>query len=568
MKSYIYKCSFKYLALTLFLAMSSSLFAISFNEPRKVIIPRYSNAVYRNLTVLDEMELEGRAGRTFLLELGKRPTYFWDTDHMFYTYLKSTLNLNTIGYTGGSVEDNDFTIENMRINGPDGGSFYSEKMLIVPGGQVVLSNFLSNLFVNYNDWLKVNLAFVAPSSEYNIYSVTYGHIQGSGLFNNAQKVTDMYVRDIYFNYANNTDLSSGYRNSFKFPSPRAIIYTPDNANYYTKGLATDFEVVSVNSKAKHYFGPWEILNSGKLSSGDPCASVVNQEKKCHYITVSGCASGTCHNHITDYDDTSSLFLCSKEEYKEQDGGPYNPSPEAPYFEPSDICYDYQVVTLQNSMDFNNNGAAYEFKVEEIHRINADNTSKLISQTPKTRTVPNANGNDDGLMKYNGSNWVIANYTGPQNATVNGETLPLGGNPKLIVPTSDASYNPCFYLCNGKLCPDNLLYIRDFTVRTLKGGVDSGSLPNDWPLDDLKQDLRIVNYTIGFCPKRIGNNNYAAFENNFAAVGNDSNVVEGLLIKSGSNWVQSPKVCVRRAVKCDSLSNTNYDRSYQLISTNY
>ena len=547
MKNYFYNYVFKGLALTLFLTISSSLFAIDFDEQRKVIIPKFANAVYRDLTVLNEMTLNAEDSRVFLLELGKRPTYFWDKDHMFYTYLKSTLELENIEYSSSSDYKNIFTVKDMYINGPNGGAFYSEGMFLVPGANVKIANEDSNLFVKYNDDLNVNLHF-ENSVNYNVFSLLFGHKHIAGV--ERTTINEMYIRDLKLT-------SSDGNVVVNFPSTRAIVYQ-DNIQYKIKGSATAFELVSVNTAPKHYFGPWEIINGGKLSSGDPCGEL--PDNACKYTNSQG---GGIKDSIF------SIFGCDK-----VSGSLSGNNDPNTYFNPTDLCYDYQEVTLPNDEKFNNNKASYEFKVEEIYKINADSTAELISQTPKTRKLSN---NDDPMafMKRSGGQWALfTDHLQYQKIIINGKELPLGDNsnknPQMIPAANTSSgENPCFYLCEGKLCDRNILYIRsDYVERTLKGGLNSNDLDNNWPLDDLKQDLHILTYTVGFCPQRIVNNNYAAFENNFDTVGDASKVIDGLLIKNGSNWVDSPKFCVSRRVKCDSLQGPSYGRHYKLLSTDY
>ena len=110
MKKYLFKCVFKCLAIAFLLAIALQSFAINFNESRRVIIPQHANAVYRGLTVLDTAYIYDKTlaynqwdGRYFLIEIGKRPTFFWDRDSMFYLYQQQELTLKKfmVSYEGG-----------------------------------------------------------------------------------------------------------------------------------------------------------------------------------------------------------------------------------------------------------------------------------------------------------------------------------------------------------------------------------------------------------------------------------------------------------------------------------
>ena len=554
MKNYSYKYTFKYLALTLLLAISMPLFAADFAEQRKVIIPQFANAVYKDLTVLDKMilELEENSNRTFLLELGKRPTYFWDSDKMFYLYQNSTLNLRDVVYVPQNTNENVFLIDNMNINGTKGGSFYSEKMVINNGSNIVIRHESSSLLINFTDDFNAKLEVLSPAADIFVYALKYGMISGEAGLNNNLIITSLWARDIQF--SNIDDNNNSY--TVKFPSPRMIVYE-NNGNYYAKGTATKFELASGSRTIapKHYFGPWEVYNSGKLttSSGNPCGSSLphsGDDAACAYSVMRGSQNFR-------YDNINDKFTC--------DAG----DDEA---NPNNACYDYQEINLNDiSQPFNNNIAYYEFKVEEIYQV-SNGTARLISQTPNAMLIASSTSGwqPAPLLKFNTNNWSPNEGLTIPYAVIDGTMKPLISGPKLL--TSVQETNPCFYICNGKPCDNNKLYIREInqtedgkTHRILKGGANSPS--NNWPdFEGEKQELHIFTLTVGFCPKVTAID--SEYEINFTSPVTVSNEIDALLIKSGSNWVQ-PKVCVRRLVKCDSIQNeSGHVRKYTLLSTNY
>ena len=221
MKSYLFKIFYS----ICLLGVSSSLFAISFNESRRVIIPQYANAVYRDLTVLDKMYLETKGDRVFLLELGKRPSYFWNKENRFYLYQKQNLKLNYVVY-GEDGSNNIFGINNMSLSN---GSFFSEKMFFDNNSSITINGSTSNLLANYKNSLYVDLTFGEISDNYEINSWNVKYNSGNPELLREHIIKNFFIRDLSFG-------------SVKFPSPRMMIYNKNNA-FSASGTSTDFTLV-------------------------------------------------------------------------------------------------------------------------------------------------------------------------------------------------------------------------------------------------------------------------------------------------------------------------------------
>ena len=560
-----YKYLLKVLVLALLFATTVPSYAINFDEPRRVIIPQYTNAVYRDLTVLDKMYLNTGKNRTFLLEIGKRPTFFWNKDKMYYLYQAQELNFGSIVYGDSSTNQNVITIGNISLKN---GTFASEGLFFA-GDSIMQINRNSNILVNYKGDLPVNLTLSSNIVNYNIFARNFGYTQGGVVETAKPDIDNAYLRDIKFSGVN-------------FHNPRMMIY--DKGSFYqAKGTAQDFKLVSVsaNKAPEAYYGPWElwgpssdkkgVLYQENPSGGDPCGSTPN---RCYHQNVS-CGRGIdpgpgCNFQAPIYDTDDTEFVCRNKPFDGSTTGNY----DYQIIDCVDYCYDYQVVKVGYGYDealqrnYNNNKSFFEFKVEEVYQVeNNYSVEHLVSQKPKTRVKTNSSGVETDILPISTlsspGNWKILTHTvSSQRVYVDGSSYSIGDHIKAL--SDPTNNNPCFGICEGKLCQNNFMYIRDVTSRELKGGEEAGD--SLWPTQEgPKQHLVIRTYTVGFCPKK--RDDYNNYEDNFDS-GASSGLIEAMLIKNNGNWVY-PKVCLRRKVKCSSLSGkAHYSRHYQPLSTNY
>ena len=569
MKNHLMKGAFKSLVLILLVSISSSLFAISFYEQRKVIIPKYSNAVYRGLGVLDRMywtqpnkfeDLDYKipeGSRLFMLEIGKRPTYFWtegtENDQMFHLFQNVELDLAQAGYRGlkGQV-NNQLNIETMQL---DNGSFYSEGLFLYKDSVVTLKNSTSNLFINYTGDFIIDLEFGTEPKDYQIFAQNIRFWLGQeGLLNTSTKLKELYIRDLFFEYG---------KTGVIFPSRRMMIYK-NGSNYIAQGTAIDFYPSPANiSSTKNYYGEWELHNKSNIcrandSSCDPC---VNRDVRCYKVV----------NNRSVPDRDTSVFECAG---IPEDGisTTYDPGD---YDGGTTFCYDYQVKSLPydtaNTEAFNNNKSSYEFKVEEVYDLNdSTSTATFLSQTPNTIRVASSSSDEiRQLSIYNSSShqWGLNTYFNNNSfrVIINGSPYTFTQGIDVLTDAAQAD-NPCFYLCDGKLCEHNRLYIKNKTQRELK----SADLMHMsyWPAaEGHKQHLVLWTYTLGFCPKINASSERPLYELNYNS-SQHSNFIDALLIKDGDgNWV-APKVCMRRKVMCNKLTGTGYRRTFKLLSTDY
>ena len=445
MKNYFkYK---KYLALTMLLAVSSSLFAVNFNEQRKVIIPQHSNAVYRDLTVLDTMDLSRDGSRTFLLELGKRPTYFWDSSKMFYLFQKQTLRVSdnlTVnkmnlgnstsifkGMRLGTVNLNKSKSKNMH---PDSNDFYPS----------MITDGYSNLIVNYGT--------TSQPTELNVKLVIDNRLSdGTG-----KRVThDLYTYNLETtstgSYGTNLNIDTLRIAKLNvdghiFPSPRSIMYYSETPfpfpphyfeyaagetalpanfqqHYVVKGTAREFELVKANNNnkpVKHYYGPWEPYPKNEAGYG---SSVFIMDLDGSTYPWPGAYPSSddlykIYNYPPYNGDSQYQQAALNESYTHPyvDGYPvcgrgagYQPlQPSENFYYDCDSgffdntfdnvwdhnyksyrpCYEYHATGFAAdpkpaTEDYNNAGD-YEFKVEEIYSVVGSSVT-LISQNPIVRT---------------------------------------------------------------------------------------------------------------------------------------------------------------------------------------
>lgn len=551
MKNYFYKYIVKGLALTMLLAISSSLFAISFNETRTVVIPRYSNAVYRSLNVLDKMffETDNLSNRVFLLELGKRPTYFWDQNKMFYLYQSPTVTLSAVNYNHSTVNQDVLTVDNINLGT---GSFIAKGMFLDLADNPILSINTSDayLFMGYNGIINTEMHFGNNTNQYNVFSNLLGFVEGTCLLDSTNMINGLYVRDLEVG-----------PNLVKFPSPRMMVYQESG---YTRGAGTaaDFALANpdIGKAPQHYYGPWETWGpSGKhgqlTTTLYPCSATgVTTPNRCAKIQVTCSTNKGSTDPIgctmTQTPDTfDQEFICTA-------GKPYEPGTQTSgTFDPPDTCYDYQhVPRISNASPNNNNNASYEFKVEEIYRIHGTQ-AELIAQTPEVRV--DSSNKPVALMKRTGSSWTFNNVGVTSSVIIDGVAYSIGN----FVNTYDT--NPCYTLCNGKLCSSNILYVRGgYTSRELKGGANSAA--NTWPIQEgEQQNLRIHTYTVGFCPQKLNNNDYLNYEVNYQQAS------QAKLLESLTPGGSKLSMCMRRQVQCNKISgDRRYKRSYKLLSTDH
>lgn len=585
MKNYFYRYFLKGLFLALFCVIAAECYAITFDEPRRVIIPKYANAVYRDLTVLDKMYWDtATADKQFLLELGKRPTYFWNKNQMYYLYQAQKLNLDKINYGDSSVNKNVFTIANVTLKN---GSFISEKLFFAKGSLMQV-NRNSNLLINYKGDLLSDLILTENVVNYNVYARIFGYTIGRLTDTKNPRVHDMFLRDVQFN-------------GVKFPSPRLMVYYNTSGSFYqAQGTALNYSLPSISAaKAPHsYYGPWELWGTtnkkGILypssSGSDPCGG--NRPDRCYTQTID-CGRGTdpgpgCLAQQPVYDTDDLIFTCVGKKYDGTTTGNYDHPTGSTNF-CKDYCYDYQVVNIAPNKDnfdapenYNGNKAYYEFRVEETFQYENTPSGKVvhfISQRPKTRVSTNNLGENEKLLAIStmtaAGEWTIVQRDAPlQRFYIDGTQKTVASDPKFIGSTDD---NPCFDLCNGGLCADNVVYIRNVDSRELKGGTDSGD--SLWPEQEgHKQHLIIRTYTLGFCPKAgerttaSNSNYYGKYEDNYGSYGK---LIEAMLIKQGDNWTNA-KVCMRRKVKCNAFVDEggnnvdpkHFNRKYKPLSTDY
>ena len=571
MNNHLCKYVLKCLAIVFLLTMALQSFAISFNESRKVVIPRYTNAVYRDLTVLDTMSLrkiiptgynpnlDPDITNGFLIEIGKRPGLFWNPDGKFYLYHQQQLTIDKTNYSSNDDGSRPFHEGNARIARMilENGTFLSQNMDF--NNASLYKD--SNLFMQYADNYSGRFEFGAYTSTWDIFTKKFGY-RKNRLTNNDTQVTyhidNLYLRDANFN-------------GVKFPSPRLIIIAQDSS-YKAKGTSTDFDLYEmITTSPKNYYGPWDLSGENiSLSPNNACKS------------TNGTRCSKVVNGVAIDDDNDTNFKCAGHT-QDSNSNTYDNYNE---------CYDFNVIKISESsfnspLNYNNNQSSFEFKVEEIFQMYGSSVT-LISQTPKTRvSVNTANSNTREtiipIMTYSSNttgDWSWGVYSVPQEEQANvyvyidGEKKPVAN---IETANNTIKTNPCFYLCDGKLCTENKVYISGWKERELKGG-DSAPATSSWPQGEgFKQHLVIRTYTIGFCPKRLNtgeesNNNYKEYEVNFPQQSSgEQNLIEGRLIKNSSGYWQDGYICIRREVRCNSFEAVNSSHpgyNYKPLTTDY
>lgn len=534
MKNYLIKSILVSLTLIWSLAISSSLYAISFNESRKVIVSNYSNAVYRDLTVLDTMRLgTAEEGKIFLLEVGKRPTYFWDVNKRFYLYQSQTLEFQNIQYN--NVLNQTLYINDMFANG----TFISEGVTFNKRSNITI-NKTGNLLLSYHG--ARSMTFSDMPRIVLVRSFNVSNFNPSTDPPTSSNV-NLYLRD----------LKVGTK---AFPNPRLFLYS-SGSYVRARGTVTDFKLQPINGTSlKNYYGNWTAYPSATSNlktiddSADACG---DRPFRCYK-----------HNNINNTNisyDNDTTFSCVGK--KDPPGnGIHDPAQYEYNGAVQDYCYDYNSYTIINDMVYNNNRASYEFKVQEIYALvpsGSGLTATLIEQNPKV-----FNGGATPFFVLNGANLNNLNnaITTSQNILINGTNYSF--NPSSMQTVAASESNPCYTICNEKQCTSNMVYVRsgfNFQDVSLSGGSQSTSVTNLWPdAEGPKQHLVIRTFTVGFCPALSTSKSY---ETNYT---NSTANYEGLY-PSNKRY----KMCVRRKVKCNrftSESETQSEGNFTLLSTDY
>ncbi len=526
MKSYLTKNILISLTLVWFLTISSSLFAINFNESRKVIRSQYSNAVYRDLTVLDTMNLNTKGDRTFLLELGKRPSYYWDSVKRFHLQQDQEIVFGNIFYNNSS--NNNLYIRNMSVDGTlvtDGVTFNKSSSVEINGNGVLLLDYHRNFTARF---LQMPTAV----------NVSAWNVRNTGTSESPSNVY-LYMRDLRVG-------------SQPFPNPRMFLWSQAGTDVRATGTATTFELKEdTASDIKNYYGPWEVAYNGSLptdlSGTDPCDLTSTGDK---------CYRHNAGNNTDIYDTSSSLFSCVG-----KTGGRDNGirDPEYYYTSGRHWCYDYQAVTAgaQNSAPgggANNNTAYYEFKVQEIYRVEGNNAT-LVAQTPLKVRVDNES-KIVPFWIYNGTNFNLNQVA--SHIFINGEYKSIDSI------TANNNDNPCYAICNGKSCPKDMVYVRSSSFIGQSLPASTNSVTNLWPeAEGTKQDIRIATFTVGFCPQGTKRTDYET--NQPTQI---SKSWEGL--QPNSKYY---KMCIRRKVRCNmpaSWQETSgtAQNDYKFFTTDY
>lgn len=565
MKSYFYKHISKGLISAVLFSFAVPLFAANFAEQRRVVLPQTVNAVYRDLRILDELKLNTTADKIFLLELGKRPTYFWSPEHMFNLYQKQEFNVEELKQisNGSPTSESTFVIGNVNLGS---GSFLANHLKIKDSGvsqndesvgtSTVSLSSNSNLLLSSNGTIVVN--FQTSPNQYNFYTREFVVPVETTL---GKIMDNLYLRDVEVKL----DQSSSSP-IVKFMSPRMMIYEyvySNETRYRAIGKALKFELKNVGrtSSPKHYYGPWENWGPSQGSLG-----------RVGRIRTNG---------------TSNSDVCPRTNYCVGDS--YTTEFTCTDTSSSDLCYDYKVVNIKNALGvtdendprlYNNNRASYEFKVEEVYQYDPSiedtrtGNVELVSQIPVTR-VRIINGETTTLpfSKHDGDlpgSWDLYNIPDAQLAQqhfyIDGQQVFIPNVRIHFVGNDDV--NPCFTVCNGKLCQQEHVYIRTPEQRELIGGPNAPD--STWPEHEgAKQNLIIRTYTVGFCPEKRTDADYLQYEKNYVS-NNNTKLIEALKIKSGTQWTANAKFCVRRKVRCNAFSgNTQYfKRDYTPLSTDH
>ncbi len=547
-------------------------YAIDFDEPRKVLLPQNSNAVYRDLTVLDTMYLDvaNAATRNFFLEIGKRPSYFWHNNYRHHLQQVQHLTFDNIQFNNVASS---LTIQNMEVSD---GAFIGQNFTLD-------INNTPNLTIYGNDtsFLMDNISYELPISfglpliraiDLSLSSriLEYSYAEEDGVDEGDYTINSLYLRDL--------DLLNAMGGWVEFPSPRMMVQcnncNTDYPNYNVIGTSREFlwKQMSTQTNLKNYYGPWENYNG--TVSVSPCPDIPQDNipnpdgKRCYKVSV----TSDRYTEYT-YDDNNSEFTCAGQ--TAPDGNLYYQNiTYDPYYE-NGYCYDYQEIypNIDKSPVYNDNGGVYEFVVQEVYAYKND-TSILenkrltfLDQSPEVRFL---DGKNIPLSTDTAeSNWQIFKSNVNTIMKINGQNVSVSANNirtnrQWNPESNDGSKSPCYVICEGTTCTLDYFYIRDRKVRHIK---ESDDIENHWPRE-VKQDMILMSYVVGYCPNRstdANNKQYRNHEINWKQPSVWKNL-ESLI-----PYTENNKVCIRREVKCNSLNGSEGETSSktrQYFTTDY
>lgn len=560
-------------------------FAVTFNEPRKVIIPKYTNAVYGSLSVRDKMYLNYEAPtsgtlqkeKNFLLEIGQRPLLFWNPEKITYQLQQQTLNLKWISYIDNSGKpmsnSNVFTIYRALV---PSGTFISENMsLRSEDAKINMQGNDTKLFINYKTPLLANLNLGGNVEKFSV-------LANNLIFNSTHNSS---TNDIIIGSLRLRDYAIVLGKDEKpFPSPRMMIYDMGSKDR-VYGTSTQFKLLNKeNTKVKNYYGKWDLVNRDDITPSTTCPD----DNVCYREKVK-CDQRSCVVEELKYDNPASEFECAGRIFEGQnETGMYDPK-EPEY---GNACYDYQLVQLpvSPSLVYDDNSAVYEFQVQEMLKVK-DGAVSLVAQNPRFRTHIAAGGSAGRLSPISlstntaSTGWALhsmGNHS--QDIFVNGRNV--SSYDPVVVPDTATYDDICFEQCGGKLCGnvtgDAKIYIRatrsrviSATSRGESGGAkaaDPGHPIVPAPQQNVKSTFFTYTYTVGVCPSKTHSTyKYTSdeYEINFKS-GDKSKLRVGLVSRNNDNTFQAPKTCVRRKVVCNAWNGNTVGgaRNYKLLSVDY
>lgn len=516
------------------LVAATSLFAAQYNEPRKVLYSKYKNALYKNLFVTGEMLLNIKkdSDRIFLMEIGKRPTYFWDSNNVYHLFQTQTLQLNDVQY----ADIADTTTFEIGIANLPQGVFLSENGFTF--NNLVLTNNNAGAIIRHSSNINFGLTFTNSETDFiNLYSNDMNFNISSGFhptIANTLTIKNLKTRDLNIN-------------GVKFVSPRMTIKS--GSTYTPSGTARDFELYALDEtdELKSYYGDWEYYAMNSCGSYSSNSDTCRKYEERTWVRDTDTGSFEC---------VGVAYNVSMDDRK-----PY----DLPFNEyPNGFCYDYLLTS--SAPIYNYPIDPYEFKVQEILRVPEAGNPVLIDQTPKFRTIRTNDNNKIPTSINTGNAWAVydKNHLSDYIFWVN--EAKIENLPNLpIIPSNNTQ--PCVTVCNGQSCTTNRLYIRD--NRQIRVINDNGiNVQNHWALssEQQKNKIAVAEYTIGVCPAISSSINaqYAQYEQNYNA-----NMMNGIIVQSGNNFV-APQVCLRRKVLCSHGQNdgNGIGRNYKLLSTDY
>ena len=573
MKKKLYKnISIRFFITILLLCATFPLLAAKYSEPRKVLVSKYNNALYRNFAVLGTMTLsvDNPAERTFIMEVGKRPSYFWNSSKSFHFSQEQTMDIEAISYSGGSASD--LLIDTIDI--PYG--FLLSSGITLKDSNVSLSNDDASLLVGFVRNLPLTFDFDNSAlGSIGVYSDNLIFVANSGETN--LPISSLSARDLSV-IAGGTEI--------RFPSPRSVITEHQQNGVIVRkasGTARDFELVTLGNTIHSYYGPWENVGAPAVTiSSSACGE--SAEDRCYRSQV------YCQNNSKPcnepglrivFDTDTEIFECAGEVLPDDSreyvlGNYYDANLDQ---NPSQTCYDYQIVT--SPVIFNYIREPYEFKVQEIFLVTGNpQTATIISQTPKFRTLT-ADSSLVPISKSLVSNWDIfeSNKIDANTFTVNGNNYTnISKMKKISDITLNSSLesrkgtNPCLWLCEGHFCNTPLIYIRDRKTRVLTD-TDAADITNYWPATDgEKNKILEAEYTVGLCPaiSETVYKEYSRYEINNdrtnLSVGKER-IMNSFIISNGANNYAAPEICMKRKVKCNTVSGS-LSKNYKPLSTDY